>query len=286
MRRRQLILLPLAAALAGALVFIAPVATAQSARRADAAKLTFNGVDYVYRWGKAGQFEFLPPHDSDLAKWQDMVTINLHESATTGEHVAELANKVVANYQRAGKVMRTDSKPGTPNRPAEHLIVAVFGNPDFLEAAFARMVRSTASVSWWLSTRTGSTAGRPAMTDWLKANGPRDRGRADGLGSRAGPSGAEEAASAQLMSPEGPGHALARCMRYCSDVSLASGRHAQAEARTASVWPLRQRIFAAHLQPMPREPRRPAAVAMQRVQQRVRRHADQMDVVRPRRRAR
>ncbi len=177
MRRRQLVLLPLYASLAGALGCIAPAATAQSARRADAAKLTFNGVDYVYRWGKAGQFEFLPPHDSDLAKWQDMVTINLHESATTGEHVAELANKVVANYQRAGKVMRTDSKPGTPNRPAEHLIVAVFGNPDFLEAAFARMVLiDRVGVVAVYSHRVYGKGVGPAMTDWLKANGPRTEG--------------------------------------------------------------------------------------------------------------
>ena len=173
MRRRQLVLLPLYATLAGALGFIAPVATAQNARRADATKLTFIGVDYVYRWAKAGQYEFLPPHDSDLAKWQNMVTINLHESATTAEHLAELANKVMANYQRAGKVMRTDSKPRTPNRPAEHLIVAVFGNPGFLEAAFARMVLidGVGVVAVYSHRIYGKGVG-PAMTDWLRINGP------------------------------------------------------------------------------------------------------------------
>ena len=173
MQRRQLILLPLYAALAGVPGFIAPLASAQSARRADATKVTFNGVDYVYRWAKAGQYEFLPLNDSDLAKWQDMVTVNLHESATSGEHLAELANKVVANYQRAGKVMRTDSKPRTPNRPAEHMIVAVFGNPDFLEAAFARMVLiDGVGVVAVYSHRVYGQGVGPAMTDWLKTNGP------------------------------------------------------------------------------------------------------------------
>lgn len=177
MQRRRFFLLPLYPALAGALGLAAPHATAQGARSADAMRLTFNGIDYAYRWARAGQYEFLPPNDSDLAKWHDMVTINLHESATTGEHLAEVANKVMANYERAGKVMRTDSRPRTPDRPAEHLIVAVLGNPDFLEAAFARMVLiDGVGVVAVYSHRVYGKGVGPAMTDWLKANGPRTEG--------------------------------------------------------------------------------------------------------------
>lgn len=53
--------------------------------------LRFNDGDYVFRWAKAGQNEFLAPNDSDLAMWRDMVTINLHESATTGDCPEEAA---------------------------------------------------------------------------------------------------------------------------------------------------------------------------------------------------
>ena len=35
-------------------------------------------------------------------------------------------------------MLRTDSVPRTPDRPAEHFIAVVFGRPNFLEGAFAR----------------------------------------------------------------------------------------------------------------------------------------------------
>ena len=176
MQRRKSCLL-LSAALLGPVVFAGSVAAADSAtgaRVGDATTLRFNGVDYVYRWAKAGQYEFLPPNDSDLSKWSDMVTINLHETATTGEKLAEIANKVLANYQRAGKIVRTDSKPKTATASAEHLIVAVLGSPDFLEAAFARlMLVDGAGVIAVYSHRIYGKAASPAMSDWLKSNGPK-----------------------------------------------------------------------------------------------------------------
>jgi hypothetical protein len=45
-----------------------------------------------------------------------------------------------ATYQGAGKILRTDSKPRTPQREAEHLAVALLRTPTFLEAVFARFV--------------------------------------------------------------------------------------------------------------------------------------------------
>ena len=43
------------------------------------------------------------------------------------------------NYKsHARRVLRTNSVPRTPNRPAEYFVAVVLGRPDFLEAAFAR----------------------------------------------------------------------------------------------------------------------------------------------------
>lgn len=47
---------------------------------------------------------------------------------------------MLGNYPKHGKFVRTNSKPCTNQQPAEHLVVAVLGNPAFLEAAFARLV--------------------------------------------------------------------------------------------------------------------------------------------------
>lgn len=135
--------------------------------------LRFDGVDYMHRWSKDGQNEFTPKSDPDLAKWSDMVTINVFEAVRTGEQLAGVANKVLGNYQARGKVLRTDSKPRTADRPAEHLIVAVLGDPAFLEAAFARLLLVEGSGYVVVrSHRVYGKAAGPAMSDWLKANGP------------------------------------------------------------------------------------------------------------------
>ena len=101
--------------------------------------LSFAGGSYLHRWSKAGQHEFTPKGEEDLSKWNSMVTLNVHE-ARTGEQLAEVANGVLGNYQRAGKILRTDSKPRTAKAEAEHLIAAILIDPAFLEAAFARIL--------------------------------------------------------------------------------------------------------------------------------------------------
>jgi hypothetical protein len=64
-----------------------------------AATLSFGGVDYLHRWSKNGQNEFTPKGQEDLAKWQDMITINVHEGVVNGDQLADLANRVLGNYQ-------------------------------------------------------------------------------------------------------------------------------------------------------------------------------------------
>ena len=129
--------------LAGLLIHCGVLAAADklaTSPAASAATLTFDGRVYFHRWSKSGQHEFTPEGDQDLSRWRDMVTVNTHDTVRDGEQLAALANSVVSNYQRHGKIVRTDSKPRTPQRPAEHLIVAILGNPELLEAVFARIV--------------------------------------------------------------------------------------------------------------------------------------------------
>jgi hypothetical protein len=138
----------------------------------EAMTVNFRGTDFVHRWSKDGQNEFTPRNDSDLATWRDMITVNVHESVVNGEQLAELANRVLSNYQRRGKILRSESKPRTADRPAEHLIVAALGDPNFLEAAFARFVLvNGAGVVTVYSHRVYGQAAGPAMSEWLKANG-------------------------------------------------------------------------------------------------------------------
>jgi hypothetical protein len=133
---------------------------------------SFQEVDYFHRWSGGTQHEFTPAKQEDLDHWTDMMTINAYPAVNDGEKLAETANTVLGNYQRAGKVIRTNSVPATDKSAAEHFIAVFFTRPDFSEAAFARvMLVGGKGHSFVYSHRVyGKNAG-DEMGAWLKANG-------------------------------------------------------------------------------------------------------------------
>lgn len=156
------------------MAYLLMLSTASAASsEARAISVVFRDVEYQHRWSKGGQNEFTPQGQEDLSSWRDMITLNVHESVTNGDQLAETANKILTNYQHAGKILRTDSKPRTPDHPAEHLVVAVLGNPAFLEAVFARfaLVDGVGTVTVYSHRVYGKSTGQ-AMSEWLKTNGP------------------------------------------------------------------------------------------------------------------
>ena len=96
--------------------------------------LSFDGAQYVHRWSQKGQNEFTRPAEPNLSRWRDMVTINVHEQVGTGDQLAGLANGVLGNYERSGKILRTDSKPRTP-QASSLMIRSVLGPPTRPSAA-------------------------------------------------------------------------------------------------------------------------------------------------------
>lgn len=137
-----------------------------------ALSVNLGGTEYLHRWSKGSQHEFTPADDADLAQWQDMLTINVHPGVSTGDQLAQLANTLVGNYERHGRIIRTDSRPRSSAREAEHLLVAVLGNPGFLEAAFARvvLVDGVGHIAVRSHRIHGPDVG-PAMGAWLDQNG-------------------------------------------------------------------------------------------------------------------
>lgn len=142
------------------------------AQKPEAMSLSFRGTSFVHRWSQADQHEFTPTSDADLKTWRDMITLNVHPQSTTGEQLAEVANKVLSNYQQHGTILQTRSMPRTAQRPAEHLIVAVLGTPQLLEASFARCVlhEGTGLIAV-VSHRIYGKAAGPEMSQWLAAQG-------------------------------------------------------------------------------------------------------------------
>lgn len=162
--------------LAAVISMLALSATAIMApQRTEKAKpiLTFGQQTYIHRYSKGNLHEFTPKAQSNLKKWTDMVSINDYPDAKDGGGLAGKANAVLENYKAAkAVVVRTDSKPRTDKKPAEHLIVVLFPQPDFIEAAFARFVMNNgvgASVVY--SHRIYGKKAGDAMSKWLLANG-------------------------------------------------------------------------------------------------------------------
>lgn len=134
---------------------------------------TFNGLSYVHRYSRGTLHEFTPKGQKDLTKWTEMVTVNVYGDVKDGEGLASKANAVLENYKaNKAMVVRTDSVPRTPTRPAEHLIVVLFPQPQFIEAAFARFrMADGKGVSVVFSHRVYGTKAGDAMSAWLQKNG-------------------------------------------------------------------------------------------------------------------
>jgi hypothetical protein len=149
------------------------VAEEPTSRASVKVAFTFQGAQYFHRWSKGDQHEFTPAKQEDLEKWADMVTINAYPSVQDGDGLAATANAVLENYQKhQAKVLRTDSVPRTADRPAEHLIVVVFGRPTFIEVAFARfkLLDGSGYSIVYSHRRYGEKIGDQKSV-WLKDNG-------------------------------------------------------------------------------------------------------------------
>jgi len=171
---RPLTPLLLAAALAGVLPMAcaaSPEAPAASAAEVGAPLFEFAGKPFVHRWSHAGQHEFTPPAQPDLARWRDMVTVQLYDKVRNADELALVANGVLVAYQKAGQVIRTNSLKPTPERPAEHLVVAVLHDKGVREMVFARF-RLTPGGGQALvySHRVYGTEPDDAAGAWLRAN--------------------------------------------------------------------------------------------------------------------
>lgn len=148
----------------------------ESGPRAQASKpvFTFREVAYYHRWSQNDQHEFTPEKQEDLEHWSDMITLNGYPDVREGEGLAARANAVLENYKNhRALVLKTTSIPRTPEREAEHLIVVAFGQPSFIEIAFARLkVSDGAGCSIVYSHRIYGGKIGDAMSGWLNANGP------------------------------------------------------------------------------------------------------------------
>jgi hypothetical protein len=135
---------------------------------------SFAGAQYFHRFTKDNQHEYTPAGQEDLNAWKDMVTINYYRKVNDGETLAATANAVLGNYKAAkGMIVKTNSVPKTRDKPAEHLIVVIFNQPEFIEVAFARFrMHEGGGTSVVYSHRIYGKKIGNEMSAWLEKNGP------------------------------------------------------------------------------------------------------------------
>jgi len=143
-------------------------------RKEKAAAFSLAGVKYLHRFTKDDQHEYTPEGQEDLQAWTDMTTIHYYRKAKDGEALAATANAVLENYKaNRAKVVKTDSVPKTRDKPAEHLIVVIFGRPEFLEVVFARFrMHDGVGTAVIYSHRVYGNKVGNEMSAWLEKNGP------------------------------------------------------------------------------------------------------------------
>jgi hypothetical protein len=141
---------------------------AKLAAAEERARFGYGGATWVLRWSKDDQYEFTPSDQPDLERWTRMVTINLHEQVKHGEAMAG----VVANYQRAGRVVRNAPGPAAGDAAAERFVSAVLTGPGMAEAVCARLLVRDGTGLVVVSSRRayGADAERDAAA-WLEAHG-------------------------------------------------------------------------------------------------------------------
>ena len=142
---------------------------------ASASALVFADASYVHRWSKAGQNEYTPPSQTDLDHWDDMVTVLVYDQVTTEDALALTASRILSNYKRDGKILRTKVTPGTGQHKAEYLIVGVLPGGGIYETVFTRVVMTgdVGQALIYAHRFYGDKRAAEATADWLVANGQR-----------------------------------------------------------------------------------------------------------------
>ncbi len=153
---------------------VSDVTAQDAAPSKPAAAFKFAEVEYFHRFSKDDLHEYTPDKQEDLKAYRDMVVVNGYPAVKDGDALAEVANKVLGNYEAAkGIIARTNSVPRTEEKPAEHFMAVIFARPELFEAAFARFrIQDGVGMSVVYSHRTYGAEASSEMRAWLEKNAP------------------------------------------------------------------------------------------------------------------
>jgi len=152
-------------------VLASPLALAKEPAKPAAAKITFNGVEYVHRSTLNGRSDYTPaaqPGD----KWRDRMTIVVRENVTTSEQLSQIASNLVETVSDIGEVVRAESTPNMHNDQTEHFFAAKMQAPGYSQASFARLgLAEGKGMVVVYSHRTYGEHHAESSTGWMDRNG-------------------------------------------------------------------------------------------------------------------
>jgi hypothetical protein len=152
-------------------VLASSIALAKEPAKPAAAKLNFNGVEYVHRSSSNGRYDFTPAAQPG-ADWRDRMTIVLRENVTTPEQLSSIASNLVDTVSDVGEVVRAESVPNMRTDETEHFFAAKMQTDKYTQAAFVRLALVEGKgVLVMYSHRSYGEHSAESSTGWMDRNG-------------------------------------------------------------------------------------------------------------------
>lgn len=134
--------------------------------------ITFDGVQYVWRYAEGATHAYTPKDQVDLSKFTDMVIVKDQPEVKTSADVVQSAERLVQSYEREGADVLTKQYFFYGKEAVQEcLVVVVFETKKLCQAGFTRYVLVKGKGKCFTYTRRimGEKADAP-MTAWLKKN--------------------------------------------------------------------------------------------------------------------
>lgn len=134
--------------------------------------ITFDGVQYVWRYAEGATQAYTPKDQANLSKFTDMVIVRDQPEVKTSADVVSCTDRLVQSYEREGaNVMTTQYFFRGKEAVQECLVVVVFETKKLCQAGFTRYALLNGKGKCFTYTRryVGDNAARP-LAIWIKKN--------------------------------------------------------------------------------------------------------------------
>lgn len=160
--------------LISSLLFTGPAWSQEKVNGEERPAFEFAKVMYFHRHSEGILHEYTPAGQDDLDAWTDMVSIIQYRTVKDAETLRIAASALRDKYQASrGTMIKSAMIPATKEQAEEYLIVTALGDPQFIEAVFARLrIQNGVGIGIVYSHRVYGRRVGDEMSRWLEKHGP------------------------------------------------------------------------------------------------------------------